>query len=133
MNEKDRLNKEEGAVRTDEAMARGSHRHWDVLAALVCILLAFMVWLCVMNVRDTQYLSLETTAPQRGYTYELSAGSLEVEGTVVALKRAEHITVILPENVEDGVTVTLTEQDLILPEGVSLVSTLRLTVTVSAQ
>lgn len=129
MREKDNLRKEE--MHSDEVVVKTPHRHWDLLVAPICILLAFLVWLCVMNVRDTEYIETEILLPVEGFTYELSADSLEVEGDVTALKRAERIGVIVPSNAP-GVYV-ITEENLVLPEGVSLTSTLRLTLTVRAE
>ena len=129
MREKYMLRKDD--AQGDEVIVKTPHRHLDLLVAPICILIAFLVWLCVMNVRDTAYVRTDVLLPVEGYTYELSSDSLEVEGNVVALKRAERIGVIIPSN-EPGVYV-ITEENLVLPEGVSLTSTLRLTLTVRVE
>lgn len=114
----------------DEVAARGEHRHWDVLALIVCILLAFLVWLCVMNVRDTAYVSLEIKDPAAEYTYELSVSSLEVEGKTAALKRADALMVSVPSVPGEY---TLVAGDIHLPEGVNLTGAPQVKVTVRAK
>jgi hypothetical protein len=100
-----------------------------VIAVLLCALLAVAVWLCVMNLSDTDYVALEVEAPRDGYTYELSAHGVEVTGAVYALKDLDRIGVIVPGHVP-GIY-TLTQEDLVLPEGVHLSGELYLTLTVA--
>ena len=109
-----------------------AHRSWrmTLLAAVICLLLAFVVWFCVMNAQDTDYVCLDVQAPREGYTYTLSAEGVEVTGPVYALKCLREIGVIIPGHVL-GVY-TLTVEDLILPEGVTVSEDLHLTLTVSA-
>lgn len=106
-------------------------RRRDVVAAVVCILLAFVVWLFVMNANDTASIALYVEGGNDAYTYTLSAESLEVSGTVVAIKAAgrEGITVKVPADVT--ATCKITPEDLELPEGVALTSVPELTLTVS--
>ena len=126
MKEKDLKEKQgEGHV------VRSGHHRWDFLVALVCVVIAFLVWLCVMNVRDTEHVSLEIKDPIDGYVYELSSNTIEVEGNLVALKRVDAIEVVLPLN-EVG-THTITEEHLVVPDGVSVTGNTRITVTVTKQ
>ena len=106
---------------------RGLRR--TVIALLICVLLAMAVWLCVMNLEDTDYIPLAVEAPRAGYTYELSADGIEVTGAVYALKDLNRIGVVVPGHVP-GVY-TLTKEDLVLPEGVHLSDELSLTLRVS--
>lgn len=115
----------------EEHVVHGGTHRWDFLVALVCVLLAFLVWLCVMNVRDTEHVALEIKEPRDGYVYELSSGTIEIEGNLVALKRVDAIEVMLPIN-EVG-TYVITEDFLVVPEGISLTANTRLTVTVTKQ
>lgn len=128
--------KEKDTVKREETQAggetrRAEHRRWDFLVALVCVLLAFLVWLCVMNVRDTEHVSLEVEGALAGYTYELSVNSVEIEGNLATLKSVDAIEVELPSHTEG--THTIPEENILLPEGVSLVSNTRITVTVRAK
>ena len=100
-----------------------------VIAFLICALLAMAVWLCVMNLEDTDYIPLAVEAPRAGYTYELSVDGVEVTGPVYALKDLNRIGVVVPGHVP-GVY-TLTKEDLVLPEGVHLSDELSLTLRVS--
>ena len=100
-----------------------------VIAVLICALLATAVWLCVMNLEDTDYIPLEVEAPRAGYTYELSVDGVEVTGAVYALKDLDRVGVIVPGHVP-GVY-TLTKEDLVLPEGVELSGEPHLTLKVA--
>ena len=112
-------------------VVHSGHHRWDFLVALVCVLLAFLVWLCVMNVRDTEHVTLEVKDQRDGYVYDLSSGTIEIEGNLVALKRVDAIEVVLPIN-EEG-TYVITEEFLVVPDGISLTGNTRLTVTVTKQ
>ena len=115
--ENERLDNGEYAVRRS--------RRSNIIAAVVCLVLAFCVWLVVMNAQDTAYLPVE--APEG---YELSMTSLEVKGTVTAIKKADRIEVRLPPEATEPGTYVLTEQNLIFPDGVRPVEDVYLTVTV---
>ena len=108
-------------------------RKRDVVAAVICLLLALVVWLLVMNVDDTAQITLEVADASETYTYTLSDESLEVTGAVVALKQAkqEGITVKLPEGATLPGCYTITPNELILPEGVALTALPELTLTVT--
>ncbi len=101
-----------------------------VIAAVVCLLLAVVVWLFVMNVEDTAYVPLVIKGGAANCTYVLSDAELEVSGTVLFLKRADCIEVIVPETCGTPGTYNLTLANLVLPEGVSLTEVPNLTLTV---
>ena len=103
-------------------------RRSNIIAAVVCLVLAFCVWLVVMNAQDTAYLPVEV---QGGGAYVLSVSSLEVKGTVTAIKKADRVIVVLPAAVSGPGTYVLTEKDLIFPDGVRPVEDVYLTVTVA--
>ncbi|MBQ8357250.1 MAG: hypothetical protein IJX39_05510 [Clostridia bacterium] len=107
------------------------HRSYrtNIFAAVICLLLAFVVWIAVMTREDSDYVPARVLDPKDGYTYTLSAIHLEVEGTVADLRHADVIGVHIPEGAEEGVF-ELTEDDLELPEGVHLAGSLDLTLTV---
>lgn len=128
MDRKDDLREHDGTENT-EAVFHRNHR-LDIVAIFVCLAVAFFMWLCVMNSKDTDYLPLEVTGAKEGYTYTLSVDSLEVEGVLSDLKRAKKVLVILPGDAS-GVY-TLTPEDLILPEGVCAVDMPHITLTVRA-
>lgn len=127
MREKDTVKNEEAPKREEHAR-HAANRRWDLPVALVCIVLSFLVWLCVMNVRDTEHVSLEVKDALAGYTYELSASSVEVEGNIATLKSVNAIEIEVP--VHSAGTYTVPEENILLPEGVSLASNTRITVTV---
>ena len=102
----------------------------DVIAIVVCLALALVIWVAVMNAPDTDYIATEVLDTSGEYTYTLSEAHLEVEGTVADLRRAKSIGICVPQDIVPGVPYTLTEEDLVIPEGVRLVGTLELTLTV---
>ena len=101
-----------------------------IVAAALCLLLSVIVWLFVMNVEDTAYVSLELKGGTEGCVYALSDTQLEVSGTVLFLKKADVIAVIVPDTVCEPGTYQLSLEDLVLPEGVSLTEIPNLTLTI---
>ena len=129
--------KERDTVRKDETKKQEEARHtvhhrWDFLVAIVCVLLAFLVWLCVMNVRDTEFVTLKVKDQLADYTYEISVGSVEIEGRLATLRNVDALQIELSTH---GVgTYTVDEADILLPDGVSLAGSVRnITVTVRAK
>lgn len=109
-----------------EELAHVSHRkpYGAVIAAVVCLLLALVVWVGVMNTQDTDYIPVRVVAPQ-GYTCELSADGVEVDGTVATLRGLKEI--VIPISAEDaeyviylGGQAMIPEAMLQLPDGVQL-------------
>lgn len=124
------LEQENEPFENGEYAVRRSRRS-NIIAAVVCLVLAFAVWLVVMNAQDTAYLPVQISGGQAGVQYVLSVSSLEVKGTVTAIKRADRVTVVLPESVTAPGTYVLTEQNLLFPRGVRPVEDVYLTVTVA--
>ena len=85
----------------------------------------------IFVVEDTEHVVLEIKEQRDGYVYELSSGTIEIEGNLVALKRVDAIEVLLPSS-EAG-TYVITEEFLVVPDGISLAGNTRLTVTVTKQ
>ncbi len=104
-----------------------------VVAAVLCLLLSVIVWLFVMNVEDTAYVSLELKGGAQGCIYALSDAQLEVSGTVLFLKKADVIEVIVPDTMCTPGTYVLSLENLVLPEGVSLTEIPNLTLTVEGK
>ena len=102
-----------------------------VVATIVCLLLAVVVWLMVMNVEDTKHLALEVADAKAEYQYVLSDTEREVSGAVVFLKKAEQIKVIVPEDAIAPGTYVIALEDLVLPEGVSLAELTGITLTIT--
>lgn len=101
----------------------------DVVAAIVCLLLAVVTWVVIMNHTDTDYLAIDTSNLPAGYS--ISVTELEVTGKVTDLRRAGKITLPnLPANMTLG-TYTLRQDGLILPEGLTLVGTPEIILTVT--
>ena len=112
-----------------------SSRRRDIVAAAVCLLLALVVWLFVMNADDTASISLTPQGGEQAFTYTLSAENLEVAGRVMAIKGAkrEGIVVKIPVNATTPGVYAITLEDLVLPDGVALTTLPDLTLTVSAK
>ena len=112
-----------------------SSRKRDIVAAVICLVLAMVVWLFVMNVDDTADVGLSLAGGSAAYTYTLSGDSLEVAGTVVAIKAAQRdgITVKIPAAATAPGSYQITLEELVLPEGVALTSLPELTLTVSCR
>ena len=103
------------------------------VAAAACLLLSVIVWLFVMNADSTAYVTLELKGGSEGCEYTLSDTELEVSGTVLFLKRAEVIRVIVSEEMNSPGTYTLSLSNLVLPEGVALIEIPNLTLTVTSK
>ena len=106
----------------------------DVIAAVVCLLVALLVWLVFMNRTETDYVELVIANPQRGCEYELSVTQIEVEGSVIKLRSVSEIGILLDEaalaELDAKSVCHLDESDLQMPDGVSFSKSLSLTVTV---
>lgn len=111
-----------------------SSRKRDIVAAVVCLLLALVVWLFVMNADDTASVALTLQGGEQAYSYTLSAENLEVAGRVMAIKGAKRdgIVVNIPAEATAPGSYEIELEDLVLPEGVALTSLPELTLTVSA-
>ena len=112
-----------------EYVVRRSRRS-TIIALCVCVLLALVVWVAVMNAQDTDQIAIELLATSNEYSYTLSDAHIEVEGTVAVLRHVKVIEISVSDYDEPGVY-TLTEDQLELPEGVSLTKPLTLTITVA--
>lgn len=105
-----------------------------VIAAVICLLLALLVWIIVMSRPDSDYLSVCVVGQQVGYTYEVSADMIKVEGKVSDLRHAEVIGIRLPEQAGEGeYKLSEGQLELEMPDGVQLAVDIELTVTVKAK
>lgn len=101
----------------------------DVMAVIICLLLAVVTWVVIMNHTDTDYLTVDTSSLPEGYS--ISVTELEVTGKVTDLRHADKITLPnLPVNMTPG-TYTLRPDGLILPEGLKLVGSPEIKLTVA--
>ena len=117
-----------------------SHRniYSAIIAALVCILLALVVWIGVMNTQDTDYIPVRVVAPE-GYTCTLSVDGVEVEGKVSQLRDLDEIVINL--STEDalyvmgafGGSASVSEALLQLPDGVHVTREFSAVLTVKAK
>ena len=106
----------------------------NIIAAAICLMLAVLVWIMVMNRTDSDYLSVCVTDQQAEYSYELSADVIKVEGKVADLRLADEICIRLPENAGVGeYKLSDGELELVLPDGVYLSVDTELIVTVKAK
>ena len=131
MKENEILTTDEIEVQQGEQLEQRPHRHWDILAVLLCLLLAFGVWLCVMNMQDTDYIPLELSGTKAGMHYALSEDGVTVEGAVCDLKDLSRIEVVVPEEATAPGTYRLDIADLKMPDGIYLTGELRLVLTVT--
>ncbi len=100
MNDKDIMLDKSGE---QETVVRVSHgKLWrSVIAAVLCLLLAGLVWVCVMNTQDTDYIPIRVVGPAE-YTCTLSVEGVTVQGKVSTLKTMDEIVVELsPENIQE--------------------------------
>ena len=102
-----------------------------LVAALVCLLLATLVWFCVMNAEDTDFIPVSVEAPRDGYTYTLSVDGIEIKGKMMDVKRVDAIEIAVPEGFRVAGTHTLTLEHLVLPEGVAPAAAVEITLTVT--
>ena len=84
-----------------DEVSHSSHRRvWSgLVVAVICILLACIVWVCVMNTTDTDYIPIRVVSPA-GYECALSVEGIEVEGTVAALRDLDEV--VLTISAEDA-------------------------------
>ncbi len=108
-------------------------RSSNVIAAVLCILLAVVVWLVVMQLEQTDTVSLSLKGVPDGYVCVLSDTMIDVRGTALTLKNVDTIEVVYPKWIRSPGTYYLTATDLSLPEGVTLAEELVLTVTMVAK
>ena len=108
------------------------NRVTTVIAALVCVLLAVVVWVVIMGTGDSDYVPIRLLNTTEEYTYTVSADFLEITGTVGALRHADSIGIRVPDNAVAGVY-SLSIDDLILPEGVYPAGEINLVLTVRAK
>lgn len=108
------------------------NRRSNIIAAVVCLLIALVVWVVIMGSGDSDYIATRVLDPKEEYTYTLSVDFLEVEGTVGNLRHADHIGVRVPEGAVPGVY-HLTVDDLVLPDGVHLTADPDITLTIRSK
>ena len=99
----------------------------DLVALLVCLFLALLVWICAMNATDIDYVALRAEA---GGVCTFSADLVEVKGPVAQLKNTTVVEVTV-KDLAPGVY-TLTEDMLKLPKDVHLSGDPHVTVTVGS-
>lgn len=107
-------------------------RSVKIIAAVLCILLAVLVWLVVIQLEQTDTFKLSLKGAPHQYICVLSDTMIDVKGTALVLKEIDTIEVICPTIDAPG-TYQLTASDLQLPEGVTLAEELVLTLTVIAK
>ncbi len=137
MNDKEIL-MENGAEQESEARVARHSVSGAIFAALLCILLAGLVWICVMNTQDTDFIPVRVQGPE-GYECTLSVDGVEVEGKVADLRHMDEIVVTLGESdmlyviANFGGSASVNEAFLGLPEEVSVTRTFSAVLTVKAK
>ena len=132
MNRKNTVSTVEAEQNNGQFEVKRNHKA-DIIAALVCVLIALLVWLVLMNGVETDFVELVVVNKDPAYKYELSVTQVEVEGSAVDLRKVTEIYVKLPEGLKPGVyrLDDIHGASLLVPEGISLARTLNLTVTVT--
>ena len=130
--QKDKIQNVEALVDEEGGAKRGNLRG-HMIALVICLLVAVVVWATVMGRNDSDYIRLEVKGGNEALTYELSGSVLEVEGKVSALRRAEVIYVCVPQDATAPGEYTIRGNDLELPQGVALTGEVALTLRVSAK
>lgn len=106
-------------------------RAWmDVVAVLVCLLVAFLTWLASMNMTSTDYLCIDTSALPEGYV--LSVTEIEVTGRVCDLRGKKTVALRPMSGLSVG-TYSVAQEDLILPEGLAVTEMPAIVLTVGAK
>ncbi|MBE6703086.1 MAG: hypothetical protein E7585_06720 [Ruminococcaceae bacterium] len=109
-------------------------RRANIIAAVVCLALAFVVWVVLMGFGDSDHVALTVLDQQEAYRYTLSNDLVEVKGSLAVLRSTTEIGVRLKDDDGDGVyRLSDGELELLLPDGIQLVSNFELTVTVEAK
>lgn len=125
------LNKEESVA--EEANVKQRNIRANVIAAVICLLLAVAVWMVIMGRNDSDYVRLELRGGSEEFHYELSATVLEVEGKVADLRHAEIVRVYVPKTITGPGEYYITSADMILPKGVAPAGDFSLTLKVTAK
>ena len=107
------------------------NRRGNIIAAVLCALLAVVIWAIVMNAQDSEKVALALPEPQEGYVYTLSETTIEVRGKVMDLKRTDTVRISVPEAFAAEGSYTLNSEHLVLPEGISPVAAVEITLTVT--
>lgn len=123
-----------------EGGARVSHRnvYGALLAIVVCILLALVVWVGVMNTQDTDYIPVRIVVPE-GYECTLSVDGVEVQGKVCDLRNLDELVITLSREevlyvmTTFGGSATVNEALLRLPSGVYVTREFSAVLTVKAK
>lgn len=118
---------------TDEGQVKPRQWRANLIAAVLCLLLAVAVWVVIMGRTDSDYLRLELRGGDDAFKYELSASVLEVEGKVADLRHADAIQVYVPKSITEPGEYKLKGADVVLPDGVALTGELSLTLKVTAK
>ena len=110
-----------------------SHRsmYRALLAGVLCLLLALVVWVGVMNTEDTDYVPVRIDAPA-GYACTLSVEGVEVKGEVAVLRTLDVLVITVPEGVAPG-TYYVPAEMLELPQGVTLAKDWEAVLTIRAK
>ena len=96
-------------------------RRSNIVAIVICLLLALFVWILVMNAEDTARVSLVLDAPEGSEcTYEISADEIEIKGSVAALKGVEKIVIVPSKEMNTPGVYYVSIDNFELPEGVAL-------------
>ena len=101
-----------------------------VVAAVLCVMLAILMWICVMHTQDTDYIPIRVITPA-GLDYELSVQGVTVEGSVAALRHLDEICITVTGS--EPTSYCVSAEMLELPEGVTLAENWSATLTLFEQ
>ena len=134
MNDKEILMEKDAEQEQSERAPR-RRVYGSILAIILCLVLALVVWVGVMNSQDTDFIPVRVEGPD-GYRCHLSVEGIEVQGKVSDLRGLDEIVIELDE--QEALRILFpcggedeAERYLKLPDGVSLTGNLNAVITVS--
>ena len=134
MNDKEIL-MEKDAEQEKSSRAPRRSIYGAIIAAAVCVVLALVVWVGVMNTQDTDYIPVRLVGPE-GYRCHVSVDGVEVKGRVSDLRNLDEIVIELDE--QEALRILFlgggkadAEDYLKLPDGVTIAGDLNAVITVS--
>ena len=134
MNDKEILMEKDAEQEQSERAPR-RRVYGSILVIILCLVLALVVWVGVMNTQDTDYIPVRLVGPE-GYRCHVSVDGVEVKGRVSDLRNLDEIVIELDE--QEALRILFpgggkadAEDYLKLPDGVTIAGDLNAVITVS--
>ena len=134
MNDKEILMEKDAEQEQSERAPR-RRVYGSILVIILCLVMALVVWVGVMNTQDTDYIPVRLVGPE-GYRCHVSVDGVEVKGRVSDLRNLDEIVIELDE--QEALRILFpcggkadAEDYLKLPDGVTIAGDLNAVITVS--